>query len=177
MFIFSLSIATRLRASKKEPSSPGDSCVTLSKPLYLPKSWLGPLQWGWHSFLLPPWLTNYCFCSHQDSSREGGEVTRRKVLTCSILSYKGPMPSGIKRCFKMAFYGFSRDPLPGYCTYKFVKFVKPPSSSPPHSYQLLVPRRLSTSGIPRTIFQPRVPQLDPGVLPLNIPSEDRVNSS
>lgn len=131
MFIFSLSIATWLRASKKEPSSAGDSCVTLSKPLYLSKSWLGPLQWGWHSFLLPHWLTDCCFCSHQDSSREGGEVTRWKVLTCSILSYKGPMPSGIKRCFKMTFYGFSRDPLPGYCTYKFVKgrasFIKPSS--------------------------------------------------
>lgn len=176
MFIFSLSIAIWLWASKKEPSSAGDSCVTLSKPLYLSKSWLGPLNGGdTHFYFLPDLPTAVSVLTKIQAGREE-RWPGEKFWLARYFHTKVPCPLGLKGVSRWHFMG-SLETLSQDTVHITLSRAEPPSSSPPHSYQLLVPRRLSTSGILRTIFQPRVPQLDPGVLPLNIPSEDRVNSS
>lgn len=117
-------------------------CVALSKPLTLPKSWLGPLDMGERETLIlsppsiPPWLTNCHFWPHQDPNRKEGEVTWKKCW----LNYCWKMvtcPLGL-RVFQVdtfsgeCFYGFSRDLLLGHCKYNIGRGREPLSSDPTH---------------------------------------------
>lgn len=147
----------------------------VEQTIHLPKSWLGPLAMGgWgdsHSLfsLIPPWLTNCCFWPHCDPGRQGGEVTRRRVLTCSLLSLNGPMLSSLRGASSWPFLwqvllGVLWRPTAGILQ-TWLHQEQRASFARPHS---ALPEGVSTAGISRTIFQPRAPQLDLGIVPLDL---------